>query len=212
MGSGQLRAGGLMQGMRIGPGEHGVIQFTKKANGRYADRVRFRDHAGQWRSVQATAESKSAARRRAMEALGRELQTSGSGEYTSKSRSRTWSRTVTGRQAHSASTDTCSIVTYSAASVRSGFRRSLRLVSTTSSKTSGAQPGTRRRSYVARSPQESADWRSVAMRCVPTLFVMCRRLSDAEARKPERSPPTRLESGWSSSTRRTSQSARTSRT
>jgi len=38
-------------------------------------------------SGEASAESKSAARPRAMEALGRELQTSGSGEYTSKSRS-----------------------------------------------------------------------------------------------------------------------------
>ena len=73
-----------MQGMRIGPGEHGVVQFSKKPSGRYAARLRFRDHAGQWRSVQATAESKTAARRRVMAALERELQTSGSGEYTSR--------------------------------------------------------------------------------------------------------------------------------
>lgn len=73
-----------MQGMRIGPGDHGVIQFTKKAGGRFAARVRLRDHAGQWRSVQATAESKTAARRQVMEALERELQASGSGDYTSK--------------------------------------------------------------------------------------------------------------------------------
>lgn len=65
-------------------GEHGEIQFTKKPSGRYAARVRFRDHAGQWRSVQATAESKSAARRRLMEGLRRELQTSGAAEYSSK--------------------------------------------------------------------------------------------------------------------------------
>ena len=76
--------GGLMQGMRLAPGEVGVVQFRKKPSGRYAARVRFRDHTGAWRSLQVTAETKSAADRRVREALGRALETSGSGEYSSK--------------------------------------------------------------------------------------------------------------------------------
>lgn len=73
-----------MQGMRLAPGEVGVVQFRKKPSGRYAARVRFRDHTGAWRSVQVTAETKTAADRRVRAALQRALETSGSGEYTSK--------------------------------------------------------------------------------------------------------------------------------
>jgi integrase len=67
-----------MQGIRVSPGEHGVIQFTRKASGRYVARVRFRDLSGAWRSVQATAVTKSAARAAVMASLKNELRTTGS--------------------------------------------------------------------------------------------------------------------------------------
>src|SRR5687768_16325861 len=73
-----------MKGLRIGVGEHGEVQYARKPNGRYVARVLLRDQSGQVRRIYMSVSSKSAARRRLMEAFATEVRSVRGGEYTSR--------------------------------------------------------------------------------------------------------------------------------
>lgn len=73
-----------MKGLRLAPGEVGEVQYGRKPNGRHVARVLFRDHHGKVRRVQMSGDSKSAARRKALAAVERELQAGGLGDYSTR--------------------------------------------------------------------------------------------------------------------------------
>ena len=73
-----------MRGQRIDVGEHGDIAFKQLQHGRMSAVVYYRDHRGRLRRIQASAESKAAARRKVRMALDRAL-TGGAGNgYSAK--------------------------------------------------------------------------------------------------------------------------------
>ena len=155
------RAGGLMQGVRLGPASTGR-SVHREAGGRYTASVRFRDtRAG--RSIEATAESKRPRGARDPGGAESRAAASGAAEYrrqTTFAEGREGLVRASSRSSSSGpplaehgrpSTGTRLTATCCPRSGTAGSRRSLPRGSTTSSSSSGARAGTRRRSCAARS-------------------------------------------------------------
>lgn len=73
-----------MPGQRMAPGEHGDFFYRTREDGRTTAFVWYRNHAGRRRRIEATASSRSGARKKAITALERALAVGGDGEYDAR--------------------------------------------------------------------------------------------------------------------------------
>jgi len=73
-----------MPGHRMAPGEHGDFFYKSRAGGRTTAYVFYRNHRGLRRRIEATASSRSGAKKMALAALDRALSVGGDGEYSAR--------------------------------------------------------------------------------------------------------------------------------